>query len=510
MGSPRSPRRSVRAAAAFLLLAVAGRGRASGAAPHAPSCLDEPPRVTGTIAYYCDCGPGAAAGCVPGDDGNPGTDPARPRRSLADAARTFNGMAAGDTVALCRTGAWSGSAALANPRCRAGGSGWPAPPRNSTTCDLRDYVPRWGGRDSPRPVVNGNLSFNDFAPGQGYRLWNLDLRHAGGDNGTVFVYRDVTHLDLCGLRLDGLSGKRGAGLNIQPSGTGDTHVVVRQCEVRNYGFSGLFGGTHGLTVDACVFENNGLDGGPLTHSLYLGPGSAPQPYGGARILNNRFVTDARCGGVMLVVHARQDDLVVENNHLSTTSTDRNCYGIQTSGSAIDGVFHRAAIRRNRVFLRGQLGIEASGCVDCTVSDNVVVGSVGISANVTCGGTTLPGGAVVLQNNSVLEGAVTVGCDGAGHVVENNAVWTSGDACFVVRRPTLRMGNNHCRTRGGPPAEALWRDPRGGDFRPRVPGPLAGAGNREHFSPTAVGSPTWTADDPGRGRAPPVDAGAFQR
>ena len=101
-----------------------------------PACATAPLRATGAVYYYCDCGTGAAAGCVAGNDANAGTDPSAPRRTFANARTRFNGMNAGDTVALCRTGAWNeNGGGIYNARCRAG-----------NTCDFRDYIPSWGIR----------------------------------------------------------------------------------------------------------------------------------------------------------------------------------------------------------------------------------------------------------------------------------------------------------------------------------------------------------------------------
>ena len=59
-----------------------------------------------------------------------------------------------------------------------------------------------------------------------------------------------------------------------------------------------------------------------------------------------------------------------------------------------------------------------------------------------------------------------------------------------------------------------RDPKdpqltGGNFTPANPGPLIGTASQTSFSPTAIGSVSWSASDLGVPRTPPIDAGATQ-
>jgi hypothetical protein len=424
----------------------------------------------------------------------------------------FNTMPAGDTVALCRTGAWSGAVPARNSNCRAASGSWPPPVGDVNTCDFRDYVPSWASGSSPRPIIHGTAGATvfDFSTStQGYRVWNLDIRHDGGGNGTIFLYRNVNHLDFCNLSLDGQAAP--GGLAVYATMPPVTAVAVRNSQFYRYGFSAFLGGAHDLLLDSNYFENNGTGNSPQQHTLYVITSAS---LGGVstrmKVINNEIRTDARCGGVMLVVHGRVTDLTIENNHLATTSTNGNCYGIQAAGSAESGQFVNLVVRRNRLFLSGQTGIEASACVNCIVSDNIVSGGSGISVNVSCrSGMEMPAGPATIQNNSVYKGMIAVGCDGNGYVIENNAVWTTG-TCYDIKRPTLRYDGNYCRTSGGVPAESVWVDVLKGNFMPASPGPLIGAASQRSYSPTAIGTVAWSPTDRGRARVPPIDIGAHQR
>lgn len=460
--------------------------------PNAPDCEGQPLRKTGSVYFYCDCAPGAVPGCVPGDDSRPGTSMSAPRRSLANARERFNKMSAGDTVALCRGGAWEyGGDQIHNGRCTA-----------QAPCDFRDYVPQWGSAASPRPKldVGANNAFSLTAPmpSQGYRFWNLDIKQSSKAGRGFFFYGDVNDVDVCNVQLSGAS----LGIELAMTGAG-VGFTIRRSQFSDHGFSALLAGADGLIIDSNRFHNNGLHGTPQDHSIYLFKGK------GVRLTGNEFVTDERCGGVMLVIHGELTDLLVENNLFSSTSTNPNCYATQSAGSNAYGEFHDVRWLRNRITSAGPTAIEASACSDCTIADNVIVGG-GVSVGVREGGNTGPTTRVKVQNNSLYRSSVSISRFGEGHVVENNAVWTDGATCYDVKAPTVRNANNYCRSRGGPPVQAVWVDAPRGDFRPANPGPLVGTGSGEHYSPVAMGSVAWSPVDPGNPRAPPIDLGAFRR
>ncbi len=110
----------------------------------AAACAAEP-YLPGIVYYYCDCGTGAHGDCVPGDDGNVGTDPLLPRRTIGDAEARFGVLAVNDTVALCKGGAFNstGDHDIGSDRCGAG-----------VACnDLREYTPTtFVG--TAKPIIN--------------------------------------------------------------------------------------------------------------------------------------------------------------------------------------------------------------------------------------------------------------------------------------------------------------------------------------------------------------------
>jgi hypothetical protein len=479
-------------------------GGSSGGGMPTPDCATAPLRSTGTVYYYCDCQSGADAACQAGNDANAGTSPSAPRRSIADAFNRLNAMSAGNTVALCRGGVWSGGGYIQNTRCSA-----------ANPCELRDYVPSWGSASTARPRLSASsgtlVGFANVSQG-GFRIWNLDLRNGDMNqtDGTLAVFDDVHDLDVCNVRIEGSY----AGMNFQPTSTSATHITVRGCQFYNTGFCGFYGGSPGISITGNYFSNNGLIGSMTMHSVYLisetGGGVPPDAASTATytFANNNIETDGRCGGVMVVVHGvfRNNQLVIENNRLVTTSTNPYCFGMQTSGGLAGAEFHNAIVRRNRITTTGQSAMEFSCCQDCQVSSNLAVsGGIDISTS-NCNPGNFMGARVTLQNNTMYGRGLTVGNQGSssGYVVENNAVSTSG-SCFSISPSTTRNANNACNASG------MFVNAGGGDFRPANPGPLVGAASQTYFSPVAIGTVSWDPTDPGVARsAGSVDIGAFQR
>jgi hypothetical protein len=275
------------------------------------------------------------------------------------------------------------------------------------------------------------------------------------------------------------------GVNMQPGGTGPTHMVVRNSQLVGFGFAAIYGGTHGFVIDSNTFENNGLMGRMLDHTIYLGPGSAPEPYTDERIVNNEIRTDRRCGGVMVVLHGQHQGLRVENNLLANRGGTAYCYAMQSAGSIVMGRMQDVLFAGNRILLDdggGSTALEVSACERCTVSDNVFrTSGIAITVGTTVGGNNGPTTGTIVQNNSVYvtgeARGIVIGRDasnGGEFVVENNAVFTQG-TCLDLGRPVLRSANNYCRSRGGPPAASIWVDAPRGDFTSTAGGPLAGKG-----------------------------------
>lgn len=524
---------------------VISEGPAGGAAPEAPdpaACEGSGPRVPGTTHYFCDCRAGAAPGCVAGDDARLGQNPAAPRRTLAAATARFNTMRPGDTVALCRGGAWDENGGeLHNPLCTA-----------ARPCTYRDYEPPGASPASPRPRIHAGRSHGFVAwrggTFAGYRFWNLDVRHT--DRGhpdregpKSFFIANAAGVDICGVN------SQGGYIGVQTT-PASPNLTVRHSTFRNHGWDAAYVESAGAVFDSNTFVDNGdqaLDPGRggQAHTLYLACNDPGRPCPGVVIRNNVLRTGAdgqdgygQCRGVMLVLRGHLPGVIVENN-LILGQGPYGCGAVATSGSWAYTEIHGARITRNRIFWGsgggGQQMLQVDACIDCEISDNLVdaggdARTAGLRVPEQCRSRQDPQVTArtlrnTIRNNTILMRGGGIGidasaCDGLDYVVENNAVWTApGGLCFLVSRPTLAghpfnltSAGNHCSSDASP-ASALWVNPSGspdGDYRPRVPGALAGKGNPRHHSPLAPASVRWSPQDRGMPRRPPIDAGAFQR
>lgn len=494
-------------------------------------CDTTPPRTTGTVYYYCDCQAGADPACVAGSDGNAGTSPASPRRTIGDAVSRFGGMAAGSTIALCRGGVWtSGFGYLPNKTCGTTESTW---------CDIRDYVPAWAGPATPKPMVNlGSGGFGlAFVNGTtGVRLWNLYFKsttanHDAGD-GMVCVWDSASGLDLCNVTVDG--GK--VGLNIQSSGTAPS--ALRQSTITEIGQTGIYHAASNWTFDANLFLNNqqalaggacgGYCGSYYNHDHYIS-GRASNVV----VKNSEYVTTAdhctnpgRCAGVVVYWTDFQTSPIFENNHVRGPG-QASRYGFSSSNNAANTSNYNGIIRRNRFDLpNAATQVELSACTDCQFLDNIVVvrasGGHGLGVPEQTGQSTPPTSGTIVRNNTFyLAGSGQTGVhqrpEGSGYVFENNAVWSSGvGECFHVTQPTaaghpfnLTTAGNYCRNGSGDALSAVFVDAPNGNFRPVATGPLVGTANQTWYSPVAIGTDLWSPADTGRVRSGPVDIGALQ-
>jgi hypothetical protein len=493
----------------------------------ANSCDTTPPRSTGTIYYYCDCGAGAAPGCVAGNNANAGTSPSAPRQTLDDATTRFGSMVSGSTIALCRGGIWTSSnfGYLPNKTCGTADSTW---------CDIRDYIPSWGSQSTAKPLVNlgsGGFGIAFVNNTVGFRLWNVAFKstttnHDAGD-GMVGVYDAATGFDICNVTVDG--GR--VGMNIQTTGT--TQSYVRQSLITNIGNTGVYQICSNITYEYNIFLNNQQNNtvaGYFLHDHYI--------YGATSnvvIRNSEYYTTAdhctqanQCAGVMIYWTDAQTNPIFENNYLHGVGKSSH-YAFSSSDNGSSTQNNSGIIRRNRFdWSASGLGtaVELSCCTNCQFTDNIVIVSTNKALGVpeqtsSCGsGNT---GSIV-RNNTIYvtgtggQGIVQSGNEGNNYIFENNAVWSQGTGtCFSLYGAgymasghpfDLTTAGNYCRNGTGDALGSVFVDAANGNFKPVAGSPLIGHGNSTYYSPTAIGTVLWDPTDTGTARTPPIDSGAL--
>jgi hypothetical protein len=434
-------------------------------------------------------------------------------------------MPAGDTVALCRGGSWTGSQFnVNNPRCAA-----------ANTCDFRDYG------TGARPIINGGTAtlFN-FAAGanvftSGVRFWNIDLRFSPGGIGfwmTGAAYGGATDVDICNLSQTGGDGSVVDQFD-------DARITIRNSQFYNTVKHAILAGSDDLVIDSNYFENCGATDSQV-HTIYVQQKPYTNPNGAymrEHVTNNEIHVNA-CGGSVLIAHGRHNNAVIENNLIDASAASAYVSGTPTAGqytSTCTGIEvdcqyptswgtctnAGAAVRRNRVFLGGGAwGVRMSQCPNCTLTDNILVnarGGDGIVIGYDDYGT-LASDNMTIQNNSVyvVQGGgwgMRVG-EGTGHVITNNAFWyptgVNGPWPYMQGGSATVNANNRSQTTSGS-ATSWWVSPGNtpaANFTLPPSSPLIGTGNSTYYSPTAIGTVTWSATDKGVTRGLPVEAGAY--
>ena len=527
---------------------------AGGSGSSIQSCASEPMRTTGTVYYFCDCESGAASGCVAGNDSNAGTSPSAPKQHFSTAAALFNTMAAGDTIALCQGGAFTGSytGSSTNSAHNANCQSSTVPAYGSTTsCDIRNYAAPWNAGGEGYPIISGSsygLDFDDpnnTTTYSGYRAFNLAL--TGSTSFEIVVGHRTSNVDLCNLTVHDNTG--GGGVIGQPAMV--SGVTIRESRFYNLGGQGWLEACSNMTVTDNYWANIGgskAGSNPQQHILYLGGDSTGVPTG-VTISNNEMHAIVGAGGpVTIVAHTRVDNLSFVNNVIYGAGDG---YGIQLDqgGEGQAEGFNHAVIRGNQLLDVTGIGVQVDQCPNCIVEDNVItVGGSGYSYGIASGQTSdcsesgcLGNTNLVFRNNSIyfLSGsngaAISLGGDGTNHLIVNNAI--AGTGSFECIATPLSAGsyqmvaNNACTGdssfgtsygTGNITASFSFTNPTATppDFSFASGSPLAGAGtsaatctvggvaNQDCYSPYGISQFPWSATAALGTRTSRPDVGAY--
>lgn len=510
-------------------------------------CANEPMRTSGTVYYYCDCQAGADPTCVPGNNttGN-GTAAAPWQSGWKDKFRT---MAAGQTVALCRGGAFAtDTSSVRNANCRA-----------NNTCDLRDYTPaahpEWANDQTKRPIISGSRIgyFGGTTALQGFRFFNL--QSVNGDPQGAFMGGNTSDVDICNVSVS----RAQMAVFLDPA---SPRWTVRQSQFANITYrEAIFNGCDDCVIDGNYFANTSY--GPndmLNHPIYLSSDHSGTPVNRMRVTNNEVHAcppGTTAGSVALVAHGVFKDLLIENNLIQCDNpfSGGGQWGIQLDHggypTTIPIGFYNVVVRRNRIIGHSGNGIALSQSPNALIEDNLVVlppGTVSSMAGIVTGensgragtadplstNSTVRNNTVVIQANSAPTGVRIK--EGDTHNVTNTAVhYTAGGngACFTFPLPQASyavLSNNACN---GPWGTAFdvnrllltatsFTNSSGGDYSPALGSTLLNAGTtatsctvggvagQPCYSPTAIGTTSWTLDDAGKTRDGQPDVGAFER
>lgn len=330
------------------------------APPSGPAPLPPLPTV-GPSYYFSDCASGAAAGCVPGDDSRPGTDPALPRRSLAGFG--IASLPAGSTLHFRRGGAWDWptlrlenlNATAASPLVfDAYGSG-PAPVLRIASGPGIEFGD-WQNDTDDHGYVFRNLKFDGLGTGQ----WGIWLR--GRVSEVVIENNEFTGFYIA--------------INSQGGGDPISRISVLGNLIQGNRGMGMLGHYDHSLIAGNEFRGNNFTGSAFNHGLYVSSNNVVTA--GLQIRDNRFIDNSvvsgQCTGGNLTLHGQYDGVQITGNVFSVPASSESCYGISaTSGYApAPGFPSDPEFFRNMV-ISGNTLTNLGGCSICTNSaPNVLI------------------------------------------------------------------------------------------------------------------------------------------
>jgi hypothetical protein len=308
----------------------------------------------GPVLYFSDCQTGAAVGCVPGNNANPGTL-AAPKQNLSGI--NLNGLAAGTTLLFARGGAWNHAATrLENLNVTptaplvfdAYGSG-AAPILRTASGTAFSVGGLWGNTTNDGGYTFRNLTLDGLGSAQ-WGLWFVqNVRSVLVENVTITGFEIAVH------------SAAGAPYGVNS-------ITIRNSNISRNSSMGLLGTMNDAVIENSLFEGNNFRGTVLEHAIY---------YSGGRntvIRNNRFlrnsVVNGVCTGGNVTVHGMVDSLTIENNLIEQTAGTSSCLGFSIiPGYTIAEWFRNVVVRGNTIVNVGTCAVCAGSAPGIVIEDN---------------------------------------------------------------------------------------------------------------------------------------------
>ncbi len=380
-----------------------------------------------SVAYYfSDCQAGAAVGCVPGNNANPGTQ-AAPKQNLTGI--DVNNLPAGAALFFNRGGAWNSSTTvLENPQTTAAaplvfdayGTG-PLPTFRQSSGNMFHMGGNWNNTSNDGGYTFRNIKFD----GLGTATWGFWFVH---------TVRDVVieNSEITGFAI---------GINSNDS---DAHgvrgITLRNNNIHHNHDMGMLGHYNDLLIEGNLIEANNFSGSGFSHGTYLGGGN------NITIRNNRYlrnsVVNGVCQGGNMTFHGQIDGLLIEGNRIEQDAAAGGCWLMSiTQGYATAEWFRNTVVRNNRLINGGNNAMNAQSAPGILVEGNVIINTnptyqIGISVGHTdYPNGDLPDGNATVRNNTVCQSGGATGpatnVTAPNSVVTNNVVVTGTAATTGV-------------------------------------------------------------------------------
>jgi hypothetical protein len=388
-------------------------GSVTTTTPSTPTTPTTPttPVPTGSpvTIYLSDCQAGAAAGCVAGNNANPGTE-ASPKQTLA--GLNLDSLAGGSQILFKRGGAWNHATTVRLSN------------RNTTAAAPLTFSAYGAGSD-PLLTVSPAYGFEfgewqSTTPNRGYVFRGLNfVRSAAGSPESVAIWLRGSVSDVV------IEGNRFSDFFIPLRGQGGQDVrrisVLNNLFVRNRSM-GVNGTFNDSIFEGNTFEANNITGSGFEHGTYLSNST------GLTLRNNRYIRNSVnasgvCTGGNMTFHGQMSDVLIEGNTIEQDRADAGCWLMSiTQGYATAEWFRNFVVRNNRLINGGNTALAAQSAPGIVIEGNVVINTNPTNQVAFSVGHTdypngdVPDGNAVVRNNTVCRAN---GAAGAAVVFRNN-------------------------------------------------------------------------------------------
>lgn len=352
---------------------------------------------------------GAAVGCVPGSNANPGTSASAPKQNLS--GMNVNALPAGTQLRFARGGVWTNFNVFLDNR-------------NATvTAPLvfEAYTPAWATSSTARPELQsstiafymGGTYGNTIADG-GYTVRGFKLNGMGAGDTGVFAASTTRGILVEGNEITGFN----LGFNIQNMGPeGNQGFVVRNNSIHHNAGMGFLGDAYGLVIEGNTFANNNFSGSGFNHAIYVG-GHGTHGIIRNNTLTNNSVVNGVCTGGNMTIHGQWDGFLIEGNTITQAASTGGCYGISVTPGYNSTEFFRNFVAR------GNTVVNVGGCALCF---GAAVGPIAEN------------NLLINLNNSWMSGVVLAANVGSipgvgGDDIDNGAIIRNNTMCFAYPRP----------------------------------------------------------------------------
>jgi hypothetical protein len=384
--------------------------------------------------HFSDCQAGAAAGCVPGSNANPGTQ-AAPKQTLAGI--NVNTLPANTRLLFARGGAWAvdtitfenmNASAAAPITLDAYGSG--AAPL-MTTSGNQIAVFELGGR------------YHNTSNDGGYVFRNLRLFGSNNSAWGIWLSGNVHDVVMENLEITGFQ----IAIHSQARAPhGVTNVQIRNNTISRNGSMGILGQFKDSVIEGNLFEANNFSGSGFNHGTYL---SGSDGLSGINVVlrNNRYirnsVVNGVCTGGNMTFHGQMDNVLIENNRIEQDAAADGCWEMSiTQGYNTAEWFRNFTVRNNKLINAGNTGMAVQSAPGIVIEGNVVINTqatyqmaINVGHNEYQNGDVPDGNAVVRNNTACFptphasSGVVQVNAPAS--TVSNNVVVTGTAATTGV-------------------------------------------------------------------------------